>query len=927
MALKNLIANSVPNAVPKPKSKQKEEEREGNAKWKKVFGYLEGFKKSFASLTGVKDKKKGFFDSIKSMFGGIKGLLGMLIPSGLMSAIPGVLMGMLGKIGIGAIFIGAFMALWSSIVDGFDGWMKAKSGEWGNIDKVSGAIGGFFGGEGSGFWNALKQGGKWALMGMAIGVIGGPPGILAGAIIGGAIGMLMGWIGGEAIANWVDGTVKVFRNLLDLPEAMSDEQKAAAEKEIAQLEKDVKEHTDLLATYKEELASADTDLERRIQLRRLISNIENTIDDKKDKIASENLRLAASDLGEMDAERNTLRKRIEIQGGRVASAKMSLDASAIGLFWAKQVHGVDSEEYKQAKKNWEEKKSALADETQHWNNMKTQHKDLSKERSDLRTKIDKEHRTAMGNVRLFFKGETDWQKQMGQTYDNMVGAVKIWVRDNIYDPGMEGGPPGTGRPMKLFGMELSFPKMTFPTWAEIKSILPSWMGGGDKPFMDVMGKHFESWKLALPTWADIKKKLPPWLGGASEDAATSTLAVSKLFGEHFDKWEFSFPSWADIKATLPTWLGGSEGKTMSALVDDTVGKWKFSLPTWDSIKNLLPTWLGGEGMADAFLDDAESFGDDEPSDVVTGSKTKFPTGEELLNMLMPGWLTEFMHDPLAYIKSAVGWTKEDKEDTTAQSFFDEWKLPSWESFKEMMPEWLRDPVGWVKGLFRKGKEAGEEEAKALQQAESLKHQKALEEMEAAKAESGGKRINRQVQSRGDTAQRYFRDTAEDAGLVDFKAGFQDTIDQKAFWDAVNRTLTEGSAEVSAAMIRTLMKNDEWEAKDIRTEDSYTDKVFLETMLKRLEPLQEGANPNSNSFYVHDKHVEKAVYQLINAYATSTRGTLLNGLALATQGSSQRPTVNHVTIAPSSSNTVSSAAYTEQTYGTSDPFTSVSGAYG
>ena len=58
MALKNLIANSVPNAVPKPKSKQKEEEREGNAKWKKVFGYLEGFKKSFASLTGVKDKKK-----------------------------------------------------------------------------------------------------------------------------------------------------------------------------------------------------------------------------------------------------------------------------------------------------------------------------------------------------------------------------------------------------------------------------------------------------------------------------------------------------------------------------------------------------------------------------------------------------------------------------------------------------------------------------------------------------------------------------------------------------------------------------------------------------------------------------------------------------------------------------------------------------
>ena len=47
--------------------------------------------------------------------------------------------------------------------------------------------------------------------------------------------------------------------------------------------------------------------------------------------------------------------------------------------------------------------------------------------------VDKEHTTAMGNVRLFFKGETDWQNNLKSGWTNMMGTIKTWFKDNIYD--------------------------------------------------------------------------------------------------------------------------------------------------------------------------------------------------------------------------------------------------------------------------------------------------------------------------------------------------------------------------------------------------------------------------------------------------------------------------------------------------------------
>ena len=70
-----------------PKSQKKEKEREDKAWQKKLFGYLEGFKKSFEALeAGTGDKKKG------GMFGGLMGLVKKMFPIGLLMAIPAVLM-------------------------------------------------------------------------------------------------------------------------------------------------------------------------------------------------------------------------------------------------------------------------------------------------------------------------------------------------------------------------------------------------------------------------------------------------------------------------------------------------------------------------------------------------------------------------------------------------------------------------------------------------------------------------------------------------------------------------------------------------------------------------------------------------------------------------------------------------------------------
>ena len=80
----------------------------------------------------------------------------------------------------------------------------------------------------------------------------------------------------------------------------------------------------------------------------------------------------------------------------------------------------------------------------------------------------------------------------------------------------------------------------------------------------------------------------------------------------------------------------------------------------------------------------------------------------------------------------------------------------------------------------------------------------------------------------------------------------------------------------------------------------------------------------DSIAVHDRHVERAIYGLMQGAAAQTQ--LLAAYGNGGNGGGGT-TVNNVTVAPSTSNTVSSIQKSENTYGTVDPYTAAAGAYG
>ena len=134
--------------------------------------------------------------------GGLLGKMGSMMPD--MKGIGGVAKGAMGSLskvlfsGTTALVAGL---VWAT-VDGITGWLKSE--DWG-VSKISGFIGGFFGGTGD---NQVKRTianmGKWALMGAGIGSFIPVIGTAIGGLIGALIGGLMGWIGGENIAGFFD---------------------------------------------------------------------------------------------------------------------------------------------------------------------------------------------------------------------------------------------------------------------------------------------------------------------------------------------------------------------------------------------------------------------------------------------------------------------------------------------------------------------------------------------------------------------------------------------------------------------------------------------------------------------------------------------------------------------------------------------------
>ena len=82
-----------------------------------------------------------------------------------------------------------------------------------------------------------------------------------------------------------------------------------------------------------------------------------------------------------------------------------------------------------------------------------------------------------------------------------------------------------------------------------------------------------------------------------------------------------------------------------------------------------------------------------------------------------------------------------------------------------------------------------------------------------------------------------------------------------------------------------------------------------------------------SLFVQDVHLEKTLKEMIQPMIgiAAAQSAMLAAYGGGSGGSST--TVNNVTVAPSTSNTVSSIQKSENVYGTVDPYTSAAGAYG
>lgn len=156
---------------------------------------------------------------------------------GVLLRIPGI------GLAVGVIGLGAYL-IWSAIkkagqaVVDSAGWTKEKGA---TDDSTANAVGAFFGGEMKGsFKNAISNAGYWGktfgLIGMTIGLFGGPLGIVAGGVLGFAIGAIFGGILGLIGGGFIAKTYKFIQDsiikMIDFTKEAMLEQEYIAQKRV-----------------------------------------------------------------------------------------------------------------------------------------------------------------------------------------------------------------------------------------------------------------------------------------------------------------------------------------------------------------------------------------------------------------------------------------------------------------------------------------------------------------------------------------------------------------------------------------------------------------------------------------------------------------------------------------------------------------------
>ena len=158
----------------------------------------------------------------------VMGIFGGVARTGTVAAAAGI--GVSGYAGIAGLLIYGISSTWMNFTDSMKKSLEENNDEF----IASDFFGRFFGGSDEGGWmNALGKafdiGGTGALIGMTVGALGGPVGILAGGFIGlgigAVIGGLTGWLGankmedffkkiGTSITDTVDTVVGFFQDVI-----------------------------------------------------------------------------------------------------------------------------------------------------------------------------------------------------------------------------------------------------------------------------------------------------------------------------------------------------------------------------------------------------------------------------------------------------------------------------------------------------------------------------------------------------------------------------------------------------------------------------------------------------------------------------------------------------------------------------------------
>ena len=308
--------------------------------------------------------------------------------------------------------------------------------------------------------------------------------------------------------------------------------------------------------------------------------------------------------------------------------------------------------------------------------------------------------------------------------------------------------------------------------------------------------------------------------------------------------------------------------------------------------------------------------------------------KDIIWSILPGGLKDFFEKgPLEWIKGKLGIGADTKAtDSSADSFFANWKLPTWDSFKELLPKWLSDPVGWVTGLFKKGEEVGEEEKARIAQKTLLEGGKEQSAYGKRLGESGMSRDEalaeyKRVKEAGETvsmdlsraakeASKWYATQATEMGIMTRGARITGTKESKWNIDETNKAMTAGMASALQMKVKG-------GGGGGLIERQFTDEKDKDAIVKMAE-----AGTHSGSLFTHDIHVEKSLQQLIQPMLNLAAAQSALLAAYGNGGSSGgSTTVNNVTVAPTTSNTVSSLQKQENVYGVVDPYTSVAGAYG